>query len=303
MDKRPRPRIAVIGAWNWVDVAADLFRRVGLSAAPIRSGPKCLPFRIIPSRVFRGAECAHVVWGGAVPLSLVANGLLGKKLVWHWIGTDVLWFAQRRGRMHGVRAWMARNRVAAHLADSPELAAELAAVGIAAEVCRLLPASIQAEVLPLPDRFRVLSYWWDDKCSYYGGDCLLEVARRMPEVEFLVAGAKGRGAPKLPNVRFLGRLDSLDAVYADVSAFVRMPIHDSLSAMILESLARGRYVVCNQALPACRRATTPEELRAALEEIRRMTAPDYQGARYVRAHFSLEREADVLRRVYGRILE
>lgn len=299
MPHRQSQSIAVIGTVNWIDVAANLLRRAGLKAQPIPVDRRWVPLRIMVSRRFLSAKAAHMIWGGDVAASIVAAYLLRKKLVWHWIGTDVVRYAGGRGLTQRLRRYLAMHRVAAHLADSPELAEELKALGIQARVCRLLPGSIEAEVMPLPDRFRVLSYWFDDRRTFYGGDLILELARRMPEMEFLIVGARGEGAPRLPNVSFLGRVDDLDPIYQRVSVLVRIPQHDSLSVMVLEALARGRYVIYNKDFPCCSRADTLEEIRAALEEIRQLTEPNREGSRCVRQQFTLQKEADCLSRVYG----
>ena len=175
-------------------------------------------------------------------------------------------------------------------------------MGVCSVVCRLLPASIEAEVLPLPETFRVLSYWTDERMAFYGGDLILKLAEECSDIEFLIAGADGCGVACSSNVTFLGRRETLDDVYPRVSVFLRLPKHDSLSAMVLESLARGRYVVYNKNFPHCRRADTLEQVRAVIQEIRRFSEPNRVGADFVRENFSLQREAECLHRAYGRIL-
>lgn len=291
--------IAVVGTINWVEVAANLLRCGGLQARSIRAGRRWLPFRMLFSWRFLSADVAHIVWGGDVAVSLVARHLLRKKMVWHWLGSDVVQYANERGFRQSLRRYLAAHHVAAHLADSPELAEELKSLGIEASVCRLLPNSIEANVMPLPDRFRVLSYWADNRKAFYGGDIILELASQMPDVEFLIAGAYGKDAPVLPNVNYLGKLSNLEEIYRKTSVFLRLPEHDSLSAMVLEALARGRYVIYNKDFPYCHRADTLEHVRAKLEEIRRLTEPNRAGSEFVRERFSLQREAESLERVYA----
>ena len=302
MPQRHGQSIAVVGAANWTDVAAGLLRRAGLNAEVIRGAHRWVPLRMPISRRFLAARVAHIVWGGDVRASIVAGWLLRKRLVWHWIGSDVLHYKRGRGVMQVLRRRLALRHVDLHLADSPELADELKSLNIDATVCRLLPASIEAEILPLPDRFRVLSYWFDDRRAFYGGDLILELARQMPDVEFLIAGAGGKGVARPANVTFLGTLADMEPVYRQIAVFLRLPEHDSLSAMVLESLARGRYVIYNKDFPCCRPARTLEEVRAALDELRRSSEPNREGAEFVRASFSLQNEADTLRRIYDRIL-
>jgi hypothetical protein len=206
---------------------------------------------------------------------------------------------RRRGPAHWLRQRVAERIVAVHLADSPDLADELRSVGLQATVCRLLPSSIEAEVIPLPGVFRVLSYWFDDRRSFYGGDTIIELARRMPDVEFLIAGAFGKGAVAPANVRFLGRVTDMDPIYAQTSVFLRLPKHDSLSVMVLEALARGRYVIYNKNFPHCLRADSLEQVQQALNDVRCRRSSNLEGADFVKQSFRLDEQAQVLARVYA----
>jgi len=292
--------VALVGGGFWLGVAEHLFNRADIVVAPIADKSRWFGLSWILSRSFLRAKVIHVVWGGHVIVSIAAR-LLGKTLVWHWIGSDVPAFRRQRGAAGRLRERLAHRSVTAHLADSPELADELEELGIDAQVCRLLPRSIEADVLPLPKTFCVLSYWTDERRTFYGGDVILALAAEFDDIEFLIAGAEGHGAPHPSNVTFLGQQATLDDVYAGVSVFLRLPKHDSLSAMVLESLARGRYVIYNKAFPHCRQAGTMSELRSALQEIRRLDEPNRAGAAYVKEHFSVQREADSLRRVYDQL--
>lgn len=80
-----------------------------------------------------------------------------------------------------------------------------------------------------------------------------------------------------------------------------MPEHDSLSAMVLEMLSRGRYVIYNQDLTGCHHATDFEEARAALYALRGQHEPNHGGARFVRENFSLTAEGAALAEYYTAI--
>jgi hypothetical protein len=296
----PEP-IAVVGTENWLEVGANLLRHAHLQVEVVRVPPRWFGLSWVLARPFRAARTIHVIWGGYVVVSLAAACLLRKKLVWHWIGTDVVRYRQRGGVAGWLGRVLARRAASLHLADSPELAEELKNLGIRADIVRLLPASIQADPVPLPDTFRVLAYWVEARRRFYGGDIVLELAGQMPEVEFRIVGSDGYGAPQMPNVRYLGRCSAMDEVYADVSVLVRLPEHDSLSAMVLEALARGRYVIYNRDFPGCHRADSRPQVCRALEDIRAKTEPNWEGARFVRENFSLGNEASALRRAYSRV--
>lgn len=82
------------------------------------------------------------------------------------------------------------------------------------------------------------------------------------------------------------------------STLIRIPEHDSLSAMVLEMLARGRHVIYNKVVEGCSYASNLAEACEALRGIQSQREPNQAGARYVRKNFSLQKEAAVLAGVY-----
>ena len=62
-----------------------------------------------------------------------------------------------------------------------------------------------------------------------------------------IFGIEGHG--EAANLTYLGRQKDMDAVYRRVSVFIRIPERDSLSAMVLEMLARQRWVIYNKRMP------------------------------------------------------
>ncbi len=277
-------------------VTANILRQGGLDVDSLDIDRKWVPLKLLFSRTAWSRRVAHMVWGGDVAASLVAHSLMRRKLVWHWIGSDVLALRKGTGITGRLRRHLARQ-VKIHFADSPQLAEELKTLGIEATVCRLLPATVRAEVLPMPKTFRVLTYWRDAQAKFYGSETVRELARQMSETEFLIAGAEGKSACMPENVKFLGVVDMVP-VYEQTSVFLRIPEHDSLSAMVLEALARGRHVVYNQPFPHCHLAKTVEEIRSALEHTRTLSGPNVAGSEMVRKQFNPNMEAEQARRVY-----
>jgi hypothetical protein len=186
------------------------------------------------------------------------------------------------------------------VADSQEVAEELRTGGLKVmEVARLLPPSVRAEVMPLPSKPTVMCYWTDAYAGFHRADMIMELARRFPDVPFKVAAAKGAGLDAPPNVEFLGWQDDLTRVYSQCSIFLRLPEHDSLSAIVLEALVRGRYVIYNRRTPHCRYAETLEQACEALGELRKMVSPNESGAAWVKENFDPVLELDKLVRIYS----
>ncbi len=288
-----RPRVAVMGMSNWFGTTGELLRRAGLDYETAElSGSKRKLSWAIRGRWHRFDAIYHI-WGFSWSLGLMSP-LIKRPIVWHWCGSDVQAFQQ----LCGWRKWFAKRGAyhprAFHLADSPELAEELRQLGIHARVVRLLPKFIEADVEPLPERFAVLSYWSDDRKDFYRGDIVLKLAEEFPQIQFRIVKAEGKGQSASANVTFLGFQDDVTHIYSQSSVLIRLPEHDSLSAMVLEMLARGRYVIYNKKLKGCHLVRTYEQARHALSEILELEQPNMTGAGFVQSEFSLDREAAAL---------
>ena len=289
--------VAVMGTWNWLDVAAELFRRAGIACEVVDLRTRKALLKWILSGRWRRFDVVHHIGGMNRFLGMIFVAL-GKPVVWHWIGTDFLKYGpifRRGGGLRGavsrrvVRQWAHR-----HLADSPELAQELRSCGVRADVVRLLPEAIEAQVEPLPKIPCVLSYWNLISRNFYSAPLIMELAAAFPEIPFLIVGDNGEGMPAPKNVQFLGRLPNLADIYSRASVYIRLPEHDSLSAMVLEMLARGRYVIYNKGLTGCHLAGDFPGTRRALKAIVDLKEPNIEGARFVKETFSLDKEAKAL---------
>jgi len=230
----------------------------------------------------------------------------GKPVIWHWIGSDVLLLKNSRLSRCGQKFFQQRKidywpRL--HAADSPDVQRELDTLGIRSEVIRLLPERIEAPVESLPETFTVLSYWLKNRKSFYGGDIVMRLARELPEVRFLILGATEGNQADLPNVQFLGWQKDLESFYTQSSVLIRLPEHDSLSAMVLEMLARGRYIIYNKEMPGCHFACNYTETKEALEQIQKLNTPNHDGARYIQESFSVSHQAQKTAQLCQRLIQ
>ena len=172
-------------------------------------------------------------------------------------------------------------------------------MGIESTVVRLLPRRLEAEILPLPQRPAVLSYWQDFRPQFYRADLVMELARRFADVPFYIVGAAGDGVSNPPpNVEFLGNVADMEPIYAKTTVLVRILEHDSLSAMVLEAIARGRYVMYSETFPHTFEVRTLEQASACLAQLRTQRQPNEAGARHVRENFSWRNELKRLTEIY-----
>lgn len=234
--------------------------------------------------------------------SLVAFRAQGCQLVLHWIGADFRRLRDHSGGAQGVvRALLAALRPT-HLIDSPELAADLEKMGIHGEIVRLVPKAVNADLMPLPSRPAAMAYWADGRADFYGRPIIYALARRWPDMPFRIVGPSGRDPSAPANVEFLGFQKDLGPVYAQTSVLVRVLEHDSISAMVLEALARGRDVIYSREFPGTRHATNEASAVTAMSQHIATYGVNSAGASYVRSEFSPSRWAETLVRAYDGVL-
>jgi len=228
---------------------------------------------------------------------------LGKRIVAHWIGSDIIEL-QQYVQKNGHIPKELKTCVDVHLADSPELKTELAEFGLFSEVVRLIPRSVEAAIMSMPVVPAVLSYWSDLRAEFYRCDIIKALAERFHEIPFYIAGTKGYNLIDMPkNVIFMGNVDDIDSIYGKVSVLVRIVEHDSLSAMVLEMLARGRYVIYNQTfVPHTHIVKNLEQAINCLRKVLKYTVPNKAGADYVRENFSWRDEIKNLKNIYQAII-
>ena len=279
----------------WNTVAGDLLSRTGYSCEILGPGQWLTFLKWFLTGKLRRFDlvyqvCAVNNWPVAFFLSL-----MNKPYMLHWIGSDVLSFREKKAAK-GWRKWivsrLAYRQARQHLADSAYLLDELKSLRIDASVVKLLPCRIETDVMPLPETCSVLAYWHDEREEFYRGKRIYALAEMFPQVVFRIAKANKTTSFVPSNVAFLGQCEDMESVYRDTSVFIRTPEHDSLSAMVLEALSRGRYVIYNKSdVPGCHYADSVEECANALREIMQKTEPNYEGARFVRENFNPAREA------------
>jgi hypothetical protein len=106
------------------------------------------------------------------------------------------------------------------------------------------------------------------KAELYGLDQILEVAARLPDVEFNLVGILEWPVPACPpNVKVYGRI-GLQPFYERSCVLYRPVRHDGgISFMVLEALAHGRHVVYTRPFPA---STLVHDVEEACQELRRL---------------------------------
>ena len=304
-DARPK-KILVTGAIPyWNNVTAQLLRRARISCDVLDRFDFIKLFKLCISGRFRKYSVIYQVCAINNWIFTLLLMLLRKPFVVHWIGTDVLSFSKEKtskGWRNRITRMLVYDRTKIHISDSRYLLDELKQLGIDASVVCLFPERIEADVVPLPKKFTVLSYWPNYAKDYFSADIIYRLARDFPQIEFRILKATGDPTISLDNLKFLGPRDDMENVYAQASVLIRLPKHDSLSAMVLEMLARGRYVIYNKDFPHCHEANGYDDAKKELTEIMKLNEPNYKGSQFVRENFSVSKESQKLKEILEPLL-
>lgn len=286
-------RIACIGMEELPALAATRLRAAGYARA--EAVPALRGSALVTS--LKPFDVVHVVYPPPYFKWVPAWRAAGKKVVFHWVGSDLYGLARRPAARALFRA--VRGGVALHVADAPWLVADLKALGLAAHLVPTVSEKMAPAPVPLPDTFRLLAYCPDRRRDFYGWPAIKMVAELFPAVGVVaVGGGPEAGAPA--NVDFRGVVDGagMDRCYAETSALLRPTATDGLSQMVLEALARGRQVIWTRRFPHCIYAVTPGEVVSAVERLVADCPLNAAGAAYVTDHFTAAAAAAALGRAY-----
>lgn len=218
-------------------------------------------------------------------IMLVLARLFKKKVVMHWIGTDVYNYVNGivpakpyAGRIH-------------HITGSHLLHDELKDVGIVSDIIPIIPFRMKLDLMEMPKEHAALVYMPEGKEEFYRADLIRELAVRNPKVKFHIVANAGYEPLRLENVIFHGKLgiDEMNKLYHEISILVRLPEHDGLSMMVIEALAKGKQVLYRYRHPF---VYTPEKFEpdSIDAEFKRILAEEpvvnVQGHEYILEHYN-----------------
>lgn len=243
-------------------------------------------------------DVLHVIFYPKLKYTIIAK-LLGKKVVRHWIGTDVLNVISSKKSM--LKAKFLNFFTDKHLTSSKILVNELKSTGIDTEWLPIVPEILTPPIVPFPDIFTVLSQMPDDRHEFYGSNIIYKLADEFPNVRFLVVLGTAEKQKKMRNIEYLGRQENMEPIYQQSTVLIRMTKHDGISKMVLEALARGRQVIWSYKLPHCYYARNYAEVKKALLKIREKPVLNYEGAKYVQDTFNPKKWINKLINIYNNL--
>jgi len=219
-----------------------------------------------------------------------------KKVVIHWVGSDVL-------RLNKIN----RNiKNITHLCEVNWIQNELKIKGIEAKEIPMLGVNIDRTSLQdfKFKEFSILTYMGKNRESFYGLEEFIHLAEYFPYIKIKVIGTdcKNCNRKKIPkNLQFLGWVTNVKILMKSSPVYVRFVKHDGLSISVLEALSLGRHVCYNFPLKGTYYTPTLQSLKVKIEElyikfIQKRLMLNLEGIKVVEKYYSKPQ-------VYNRIIE
>lgn len=217
-------------------------------------------WHIISANVLYQVGGSHIC-GGSLKLALFLN----KKIVMHWVGTDVqnLQKAYESGTIDSELIKKTR-----HLCEVNWIQNELKEVGIESEISQI--ACFEDEIstpMTLPKTFSILTYVSSGREEFYGINKIIALAEKYPSIEIRIAGII-KYKNKLPaNITLLGWVNDMADEYRNCTLYLRLAEHDGLAFSVLEAMAHGRHVGYTYAFPYVNQVQNFSELHKLVADL------------------------------------
>jgi hypothetical protein len=225
---------AVALDWSSIKSLSQAYRRPGAVVVVVGLGARVSPRRL-------------AIWATLAAFWIRGRG--SNRLVFYWIGTDVL--SLNDNPSSRIYAKVTRLFRVKHICGAPWFVDELRQHGISAQ-CVLFPydtepAAQYADALLPAQPFKICTYLTSAGWKTLEGQRTLRIAMQTPNVRWTVMGMNANDIPKgetIPsNVAFTGWVDDPLAVQAQCHALLRLVQHDAFSGVVRDALAMRRIVL------------------------------------------------------------
>lgn len=214
--------------------------------------------------------------GCFVQSQLYRAKLFGRPVVRWWVGTDVLNSISSEDAIRAARH--IDQAVDLNIAVSPHLVTELQEIGIEAQYVPSLCETGSFENAPVEDLPQgVLSYLPTGRRAFYGEDVVISAIEANPDLPFFIVGDQSHALQHYPNVTSLGWTENLDDIWSKVGLLLRVTEHDGMPRMVLDALARSRYVIYSEVFEGCWHARSAKEVLEHLKYFRTQTTLNEAG--------------------------
>jgi len=215
------------------------------------------------------------------------------KIVSHWVGTDLIQLSQFTAYRKKCLKCVLQD-IDLHVTDNRNFQKEFYELtGLDAEYVTLIPEK-PLELKPLPEKFAVACYAYHPRLEFYRFATIIDTATKMPDVEFYFFRLEGESPIK--NVHYLGwvkgekKMDMLEKC----SVALSIPMHGSLSVLVIEMLQMGRRAITSEPHPYCLQAQKPSDIIRFLTELKDKASPDEEASKFYREEYSLKHQLELV---------
>jgi len=223
-------------------------------------------------------------------------------LIYHWIGTDVYRIINDSVFKRWLKKRILKSTKTTNVVVSPALQMELKQIGIDSIVLPLVKLNFIDDCPALPQKFSILAYIPQDRWDYYHGDLVLQLAAKLPEVDFHIL-AGGNKFVNLSNVFIYDFIDDINSYYLNNSILLRFTIHDGLPKMVIEALAYGRHVLWNNPFPNCHYVQSIKDCIDVINRLKANPSVNKKGKEYVESTFRPEKIVDDYLNICNKVIE
>lgn len=237
-------------------------------------------------RTIKHVDIIYGLYGGTKfnPRYFIAK-VCGKKVVNHWIGSDVLETQKNRSYKFN------QLFIDSNLACSSLIKREIAGLGIESTEIPIIPSGMNYNLSEMPKDHAVLVYLPEGNELFYGLDYVEALVKAFKTVDFYIVANKNQDLLPYHNVKFLGKLglSEMEELYKEISILIRLPKHDGLSLMLLEALAKGKEVVYIYNFPHVKVVKDKDDLIPNFEEIiKKPPVLNLDGHNYIKENYNAD---------------
>ena len=237
--------------------------------------------------IVKDFQAIHFLWGRTSSKELFFFRLLGKKVILHFIGSDVSMVSRSKTKQlkNRLYSFIGIKIITVH----QNLSDELSGYKISAPVVPFFnrkPAKCNKD---LPEKFSILVYMPEGKEEFYGLNYILEAAKQYPEVPFKIfPNSKNFNYDNIIPHKFVEHHRMPEFISAH-SLFIRIPKHDGLPNTIIEALMCGRQVIWTKPNPHCLYIKNKEELISGIGSFYKKCEINKAGQEYVLENYSTDK--------------
>jgi len=251
--------------------------------------------------LLRNYDVLYLFWADFKIYRLLMYKLAGVKVINHFIGSDILKIINSPFRP---RLMPLVNSLSKIICVSPLLQQELKNLGVEADLIPFTNLELKKREIDYPETRSAVIYIPNHNIEFYNFEMLMELARRFPDVEFMIFPFDNSEIKLPDNVKSrasIPRQQMFDFI-SKYRVFIRLPRHDGLPNTLLEALSIGRWCIWNFEFPHTFRVSDIDSLTEMFNLLINKKDPNYEAAEYVIDNFSHSHISEIYKDFFSRYL-